>query len=102
MKKTLRINSQKKLRELAQRLGVRHDWHEPDNQDVEAICFGEKFDNAGFWGREYRDELTRLKFRGTEEMSVMLVKDGKPIAEINLASLFAMACGTWKDDDLER
>lgn len=98
MKKTLRINNQAELRALARNLQLRHDWHEPDEQGLEAIVFGDSFDNAGFWGREYREDAGRREFIGTEEMSVMLVHDGKPIAEVNLASLFAMACGTWKGD----
>lgn len=96
--KIVHINSQAALRALARELRVRHDWHEPDEQDLEAVCFGDDFDNAGFWGRDFREELIVKKFRLVEEMNVMLVHRGKPIAEINLASLFAMACGTWEDE----
>ena len=94
----IHINSQAALRALARELGVRHDWHEPDEQALEAVCFGDDFDNAGFWGRRFREEQPSLRFRLAEEMNVMLVHEGKPIAEINLASLFAMACGTWEDE----
>jgi hypothetical protein len=37
------------LRKLAQRLGVRPDWHEPDEQCLTARVEGKSFDNAGFW-----------------------------------------------------
>ena len=84
------------LWKLAQELGLRSDWHEPGEQEVEAICFGEDFDNAGFWGRRFRKDQIDRHFRISEEMNVMLVHRGKPVAEINLATLFAIACGTWE------
>lgn len=89
------ILNRPQLLALARELGVRPDWHEPDEQGLEAIVFGEEFDNAGFWGRSFRESILSRhpKHRLSEEMNIMLVKDGKPIAEINLASLFAMACG---------
>jgi hypothetical protein len=34
---------------LARELGVRPDWHEPDEQGVRARVEGLSFDNAGFW-----------------------------------------------------
>lgn len=45
-----RINSKEKLIELAKALGVRHDWHEPDEQSLTTVELrGNNFDNAGFW-----------------------------------------------------
>lgn len=87
------IRSRDELRILMKELGLRWDWHEPDEQRVEAIVFGNDFDNAGFWGRRFRGQredgyMTAI----TEEMNVLLVKDDKPVAEINLATLFSWAC----------
>ena len=45
-----RISTPAQIARLAQRLGVRPDWHEPDEQEVTARVFGVLFDNAGFYG----------------------------------------------------
>lgn len=82
-----RINSRSELVELAARLGVRADWHEPDEQDVTAETYGMSFDNAGFWA-DGRSDGKRY-----EEMYVELRKDGEPVAAVNLATLFAWATG---------
>ena len=66
--KIIHINSRGALRALARELRVRHDWHEPDEQNLEAVCFGDDFDNAGFWGRDFRERQIRQKFRLAEEM----------------------------------
>ncbi len=79
-----RIITPAQLRELAAELGVRPDWHEPDEQEVGAEVYGECFDNAGFWG----DDLLSL---GGYEMWVRLYKDSQPVADVNLATLFAWA-----------
>lgn len=74
------IQTQQQLKDLAKSLRVRNDWHKPDEQGVTAYVTPEdgEFDNAGA-GRE---------------LLVVLLQDGVTIAEINLASLFAMACDT--------
>ena len=56
-------------------LGLREDWHEPDEQGVTALITGNKFDNAGVEG----------------EIKVLILKDGVPAFAINLATLFAFA-----------
>lgn len=81
-----RINSTLQLQELAVELGVRFDWHEPDEQEVCARVFGSSFDNAGFWGEGTDD-------RPHAEMWVRLYQHDEPVADVNLATLFAMACG---------
>lgn len=53
------------------------DWHEPDQIEVDAVVAGRTFDNAGVEG----EKLVHLKV------------DGKRVAEINLASLCALAMG---------
>ncbi len=87
------VRSRADLLDLARELGVRPDWHEPDNEDVEAIVFGDTFDNAGFWGRRFRLEKKQGFLSADEEMNVLLVKNGEPVAEVNLATLFSWACG---------
>lgn len=85
MNKTLRINNKEELQELAKKLGVRHDWHEPDEQEVSIRIRGKSFDNAGFWGSTFKDYSTR-------EMYAEIFKCGVIVAEVNLADLFAFAC----------
>lgn len=109
-----RINTVAQLRELQQALKVRPDWHEPDEQDVTARVFGFSFDNAGFWGSEgkvttlpqderqekwfnhYNTASELARREDHEEMYVALYRDGDRVAEINLATLFAFACGTYE------
>jgi hypothetical protein len=91
-----RINKRDDLVALANELGVRRDWHEPDDRGVTAEVRGASFDNAGFWGiKEEAGFLARHGHRGAVavEMYVTLYKDGEPVAEVNLATLFAMATG---------
>ena len=73
------VFSQSDLRSVASRLGVRSDWHEPDEQRVTAIVTGHQFDNAGASDRE---------------INVHLYKNGRQVARVNLATLFALAAGT--------
>ena len=112
--KVEKILNRKQLQKLAVDLGVRKDWHEPDEQGLRAVVFGKNFDNAGHWGLEHLsrcelDARSRLwNPKNTSdggiiedaeqfvEMFVVLYKDDKAIAEINLATLFAFACGTYE------
>ncbi len=73
------IVHKKDLKILAKQLGVRDDWHEPDEQGLEAIMTGYQFDNAGFLHRE---------------LTVTLRQNGEDVGEILLATLFAYACDT--------
>lgn len=77
-----RISKRNDLVKLARQLKVRPDWHEPDEQEVTATMHGQTFNNAGFWG---------IGSNHKWEMYVTLYKDGKPVAEVNLATLFAWA-----------
>lgn len=77
------------LVEVARELGVRRDWHEPDEQEVTAKVFGTEFDNAGFWGPDRGNAYFRYQDR--EEMHVVLFKDGTPVAAANLATVLAWA-----------
>jgi len=92
-----RIDTRADLQKLQAELGLRKDWHEPDEQGVSAKVEGKIFDNAGFWGEYFKKEQARQKpsvFSNLSEQYVTIYKDKKPVAEVNLATLFAMACGT--------
>jgi len=78
-----RINTRAQLVALAQELGVRPDWHEPDEQQVTATAHGVSFDNAGFWGE------ARSRYMSHEEQHVVLYKEGRAVATVNLATLVA-------------
>jgi len=84
-----RIQTKAELVELARELGVRLDWHEPDEQDVTATTHGRYFDNAGPWGETHR---SRDGYDYTERY-VKIHQNGKPVAVVNLATLFAWATG---------
>lgn len=104
-----RIIERAELVALARELGVRPDWHEPDEQGLTARFDGTDgdFDNAGFWpmikGHGYdRNELGGPR-RG--EMCIVLSREvqdendapgtdarrGPDIAAVNVATLFAWA-----------
>jgi hypothetical protein len=87
-----RITTRDQLINLANELGVRPDWHEPDEQDVTIETHGVAFDNAGFW-----PEDPDRPYGTILEHYALILKDGKPVAAVNLATLFAWACGTRTD-----
>lgn len=84
------IKTKAEWTELARELGVRPDWHEPDEQNVTATTHGKSFDNAGFWGKTYRSTVDGYEFT---ERYVKIHKDGKAVAAVNLATLCAWAAG---------
>lgn len=83
-----RITERSELIDLANELGVRPDWHEPDEQIVTVETAGVSFDNAGFWP----DDASR-PYGSILEHHVTILKDGKPVGVVNLATLFAWATG---------
>lgn len=103
------IHNRDELVQLARELGVRPDWHEPDEQGLTARFDGTDgdFDNAGFWpmikGHGYdRNEMGGPR-RG--EMCIILAREvrdesdppgadarrGPDIAAVNVATLLAWA-----------
>lgn len=88
-----RITARADLTTLEHELGVRPDWHEPDEQDVTVEVHGNNFDNAGFWPVGTPT--------GIVEQHVIIKQAGKPVAVVNLATLFAWAAGLerpkWSD-----
>lgn len=77
----IRIDTPEQLAEFHRQVGTRPDWHEPDEQDLEARVFGMSFDNAGFWAR------SELTYQIHEEQHVVFYVRGFPVAALNLASL---------------
>ena len=69
------LETKQHLINLAETLGVRSDWHEPDEQGVTAKCVGRKFDNAGF----------------DDEKHIIITQEGGEEYRINLATLLAIA-----------
>lgn len=72
--------------------GLRADWHEPDNQGVEAIVYGDVLDNAMGSGWVPDDRTL------SGEMNVILLVNGKREAVVNLANLLAWATPTGQRD----
>jgi hypothetical protein len=91
-----RIQTREELIALKKELGVRPDWHEPDEREVSAQVSGQIFDNAGFWGTA---EIKQRRADGDPddryalEKWVTIYQGGKPVADVNLATLFAFATG---------
>lgn len=115
------IRSRAELLDLADRLGVRTDWQETDGQELTAtmhgLLFGEgqtvtahgvSYGNAGSWPLSEAtrftapEEIKKQPQHGLPnsarahtplhaEMYVTLHQDGRPVAHINLALLFAWA-----------
>jgi hypothetical protein len=94
-----RITTRDDLVALANKLGMRADWHEPDEKGVTARFYGKDFDNAGFWGEAEIERVKHERARGYAaglnglEMWVAVFHDGERVAEVNLATLFAFATG---------
>jgi len=83
----LRIDTREDLIRTARMLGVRMDWHEPDEQEVTARVYGDTFDNAGHW-----PAVDPHHQAGTEQY-VVLYQGDRAVAAVNLATLFAWAAG---------
>lgn len=81
--KVRRIIERYELNSFRAAFGLGADWHEPDECDITAEVCGKRFDNAGNWGNGST----------SGEMYVILKHDDEPVAEINLATLFAWATG---------
>lgn len=95
-KKIKDIQSVQDLKDFAETYGLRKDWHEPDEESIHAEVIGHSFDNAGFYGL---DHYLGKEFSSPEysELAVVFYFGNKPVAMVNLASLCAMAAGTWKE-----
>lgn len=108
-----KITTRAELVELARELGVRDDWHEPDEQELGAFVEGTSFDNAmpaGHWlgsGDERHAELHVVLHKLVWDEQYSAWRHGRAIAVVNLAMLFAWATGFDESkvelhEDLER
>jgi hypothetical protein len=89
-----RIETRDDLVALMNVLRIPSDWHEVDQVGVGALVNGSSFDNAGFWGAAEQDRwVQRTGTLEGVELWVTLYCDGHPVAEVNLATLFAFATG---------
>lgn len=96
------INTPGDLRAFQREHGLRDDWHEPDEQGVEARVYGAVLgnDHPPGHGLELDEEL--MPVSEPLEMQVVLIVDGEPKAVVSLATLLSFACGTfdgWLFDD---
>lgn len=85
----LQVGSQMQMRQVAKALGVRPDFHEPDERGVSARVIGTHLDNA----------MGSSSTNNVNEMNVVLtyVEDDEApqdVAVVNLATLLAFAAGT--------
>jgi len=87
------ISTRKDFIELRKKLGLRTSWHEPDEQGITVQIYGTVLDNAGFWGTVQVVENYFSEIHGRQsvkvEQFVVFYKNGKAVAEANLATLFA-------------
>lgn len=82
--KIIGIQTPEDLDALADDLGVRADWHEPDEQNVSAYIRGNHLDNAmGSTMRDIGDD------NSSGEFNIVIQKDGEDVAVINLATLLS-------------
>ena len=78
--------TRKKLQDFARKYRLRHDWHEPDEQDVTARVLGKTLDNAmGDTG-------------DCNEMVVVLYVDKKERCRVNLATVLSLAAEMRPED----
>ena len=91
-----KINNAKELNELAKELGVRPDWHEPDEQEVNARIIGSHLDNA--MGADpdadkkvdvYHRPDGSVRTLHWGEYNVVISQKDKDVAVVNLATLLS-------------
>lgn len=94
------ISTRAELVALARELGVRADWHEPDEQKITVVINGThmQFDNATRAGQRFGEDDSHAELHATihrihwdDEYHTWRL--GRAIAHVNLAMLFAWATG---------
>jgi hypothetical protein len=88
------VDSQKSLVALRDSLGVRPDWHEPDEAEVSVAVVSPKSEGGG----NYNLVQTKIRrfdnaFSDKTEAHIVIYKEGKVAGRVNLAYLFSLACG---------
>jgi hypothetical protein len=88
------INSQSALIALRDSMGVRTDWHEPDEQEVSVSIVSTKYVGNSTYN------LTETKVRNFDnaygdktEAHIVIYKNGCVAGKLNLAYLLSLACG---------
>jgi hypothetical protein len=92
------IETPNDLRLFAEQFALREDWHEPEEQGVDAEVVGNHLDNAFGVGSERREP---------SEFVVVLKHEGEGVAKVNLATLLSWAAMVegecphehWYDDE---
>lgn len=86
-----RITSKREFLAFKAAMGVRQDWHEPDEQDLTARVEGSPlaFDNAGFW--PVGNGELHVIFSRLECDDEGVARRGPDLACVNLATLCAWA-----------
>lgn len=99
------ITTRQELTDLARELGVRSDWHEPDERGVSARVEGFTFDNAGLWPTVNVLSGGNPLTTRSVELHVIISRDcqgecgngsgccAEDVAAINLADMLAWASG---------
>jgi len=82
------IHTPDDLSKLAADLGVRSDWHEPDEQEVDVRIRGNHLDNA--MGSTMRDIGDNNE---AGEYNIVITRAGRDVAVVNLATL--LSWGSW-------
>lgn len=96
-----RITTLAELLALKRELGVRDDWHEPDEQGVTVEVHGSSFDNAGTWpwyddsGHKHRSCEVYVEVRREVD------NVERAVATVNLATLFSWATGYERRGDVD-
>lgn len=83
------INSVAQLKALAAEHGASEDWH---HQPFTALVTGKDFENAGFHN-PFRPRLDPMFQEQGVTLYVGEPENYTPVAVVNLATLFAFACG---------
>ena len=90
------IRTQEELADLADELGLRMDWHEPDEQEI-SVRFEEGYGDRGFdnaMGTSIvPEEVDPWQFDADRrwEHCIVIQKAGEDIAVVNLAQVFHWA-----------
>jgi len=88
------IDSAEGLASLADTLGLRSDWHEPDESDVTATLVNPTYKGGNLFNlRETKIRHLDNAYTDRTEAYLAIYKDGEVKARINIATLLALASG---------
>jgi len=87
MTNIIRIQTPGQLADVAAELKVRVDWHEPDEQEVNARIIGNHLDNA--MGSRFETIPDDDPSNPAGELNVIITRDGEDYAVVNLATLLS-------------